>query len=88
MSDGIRVFLVDDQALVRAGLKLVIDSQSDMAVVGEAGDGREALEALAVTTTDVVLMDVRMPKLDGVEATAQPPACSSATATLRRASSS
>ena len=67
----IRIFLVDDQSLVRAGLKLVIDSQRDMAVVGEAGDGRDALEALAVTTADVVLMDVRMPKLDGVEATAR-----------------
>ena len=67
----IRVFLVDDQSLVRAGLKLVIDSQSDMAVVGEAGDGRAALDALAVTTVDVVLMDVRMPELDGVETTAR-----------------
>jgi len=71
VSDAIRIFLVDDQALVRAGLKLVIDSQDDMTVVGEAGDGREALEALAVTTTDVVLMDVRMPVLDGVETTAR-----------------
>ena len=71
VSDVIRIFLVDDQALVRAGLKLVIDSQPDMTVVGEAGDGREALEALAVTTTDVVLMDVRMPVLDGVETTAR-----------------
>jgi len=67
----IRIFLVDDQSLVRAGLKLVIDSQSDMEVVGEAGDGRAALEALAVTTVDVVLMDVRMPELDGVETTAR-----------------
>jgi DNA-binding NarL/FixJ family response regulator len=65
----IRVFLVDDQALVRAGLRLVIAAQSDMEVVGEAGDGRDALEALAVTTVDVVLMDVRMPRLDGVAAT-------------------
>jgi DNA-binding NarL/FixJ family response regulator len=64
----IRVFLVDDQSLVRAGLRLVIDSQGDMEVVGEAGDGRAALEALGVTTADVVLMDVRMPELDGVGA--------------------
>jgi DNA-binding NarL/FixJ family response regulator len=64
-----RVFLVDDQSLVRAGLRMVIDSQPDMSVVGEAEDGREALERLAVTTADVVLMDVRMPRLDGVEAT-------------------
>jgi DNA-binding NarL/FixJ family response regulator/signal transduction histidine kinase len=64
-----RVFMVDDQALVRGGLRLVIDSQPDMTVVGEAGDGREALERLAVTTADIVLMDVRMPRLDGVAAT-------------------
>jgi DNA-binding NarL/FixJ family response regulator len=64
-----RVFLVDDQALVRAGLRMVIDSQPDMTVVGEAEDGRDAVERLAVTTADVVLMDVRMPRLDGVAAT-------------------
>ncbi len=64
-----RVFLVDDQALVRAGLRMVIDSQPDMLVVGEAEDGRDALERLAVTTADVVLMHVRMPRLDGVAAT-------------------
>jgi DNA-binding NarL/FixJ family response regulator len=64
-----RVFLVDDQALVRAGLRMVIDSQPDLTVVGEAQDGREALERLAVTTAEVVLMDVRMPELDGVAAT-------------------
>jgi DNA-binding NarL/FixJ family response regulator len=65
----IRVFLVDDQALVRAGLRLVLESQPDIEVAGEAGDGREALEALGVTSADVVLMDVRMPVLDGVGAT-------------------
>jgi DNA-binding NarL/FixJ family response regulator len=64
-----RVFLVDDQALVRAGLRMVIDSQPDLTVVGEADDGRQALERLAVTRADVVLMDVRMPRLDGVAAT-------------------
>jgi DNA-binding NarL/FixJ family response regulator len=64
-----RVFLVDDQALVRAGFRMLIDAQPDMEVVGEADDGRAALEALAVTRADVVLMDVRMPGLDGVQAT-------------------
>jgi DNA-binding NarL/FixJ family response regulator len=71
VSAPLRIFLVDDQALVRAGLRLVIDSQPDMEVVGEAGDGRAALEALAVTSADVALMDVRMPELDGVAATAR-----------------
>lgn len=65
----IRVFLVDDQQMVRAGFRMLVESQDDMVVVGEAGDGGEALERLAVTTADVVLMDVRMPRLDGVEAT-------------------
>jgi DNA-binding NarL/FixJ family response regulator len=65
----IRVFLVDDQALVRAGFAMVIDSQDDMTVVGEAGDGAEALATLRRMRADVVLMDVRMPRLDGVEAT-------------------
>jgi DNA-binding NarL/FixJ family response regulator len=64
-----KIFLVDDQALVRAGFRMLIEAQPDMEVVGEAGDGRAALEALAVTTADVVLMDVRMPNLDGVQAT-------------------
>ena len=64
-----RIFLVDDQALVRAGFKMLIEAQPDMEVVGEAEDGRAALEALAVTRADLVLMDVRMPELDGVSAT-------------------
>jgi DNA-binding NarL/FixJ family response regulator len=64
-----RVFLVDDQALWRAGVRHVIDSQPDLEVVGEAGGGRAALEALAVLHADVVLMDVRMPDLDGVTTT-------------------
>ncbi|NEA31968.1 response regulator transcription factor [Streptomyces sp. SID13031] len=67
----IRVFLVDDQELVRAGFTMLVDSQPDMRVVGQAGDGGEALEKLQVTASDVVLMDVRMPRLDGVEATRQ-----------------
>jgi DNA-binding NarL/FixJ family response regulator len=65
----VRVFLVDDQQMVRAGFRMLVESQDDMVVVGEAGDGGEALERLAVTSADVVLMDVRMPRLDGVEAT-------------------
>lgn len=69
MSERVRVFLVDDQQMVRAGFRMLVDSQDDMEVVGEAGDGGEALERLAVTAADVVLMDVRMPRLDGVETT-------------------
>lgn len=65
----IRVFIVDDQELVRAGCEMVIAAQPDMEVVGTAGDGATALERLAVTRADVVLMDIRMPRIDGVEAT-------------------
>jgi DNA-binding NarL/FixJ family response regulator len=67
----IRVFLVDDQQMVRSGFRMLIESQPDLTVVGEAGDGGEAVQLLAVTRADVVLMDVRMPRLDGVEATRQ-----------------
>ncbi|MES4889189.1 response regulator transcription factor [Streptomyces sp. NPDC096012] len=66
---AIRVMLVDDQMLLRTGFRMVLDAQPDMEVVAEAGDGVEALQALRSTAVDVILMDVRMPKLDGVEAT-------------------
>ena len=66
---SIRVMLVDDQVLLRTGFRMVLAAQPDMEVVAEAGDGLEALEAVRSSEVDVVLMDVRMPKLDGVEAT-------------------
>lgn len=69
MTEQIRVVLVDDQQLVRAGLAMVIAAQDDMVVVGEAGDGAEAVELVGRTGCDVVLMDVRMPGVDGLEAT-------------------
>ena len=65
----IRILLVDDQELVRAGFRMVIDAQPDMTVVGEAGDGLGAVAVLRSTPADVVVMDVRMPRLDGIEAT-------------------
>jgi DNA-binding NarL/FixJ family response regulator len=65
----IRVVLVDDQQLVRAGFAMLVDSQPDLRVVGQAADGLEAIALLERTEADVVLMDVRMPRLDGVEAT-------------------
>ncbi|GGK94327.1 DNA-binding response regulator [Sphaerisporangium melleum] len=65
----IRVVLVDDQALVRTGFRMILDETEDIEVVGEAGDGAAALEATVRTTPDVVLMDVRMPGVDGIEAT-------------------
>ena len=67
----IRVLLVDDQQLVRGGFRMLINSQPDLTVVAEAGNGREALAALAAVRADVVLMDVRMPGMDGIEATAR-----------------
>ncbi|QGN31669.1 response regulator transcription factor [Microlunatus sp. Gsoil 973] len=65
----IRIYLVDDQELVRAGFAMVIGSQPDMEIVGQAGNGAEAVEQLTSIEADVVIMDVRMPKLDGVAAT-------------------
>nr|WP_306238681.1 response regulator transcription factor [Ornithinimicrobium sp. HY1745] len=63
------MFLVDDQELVRAGFRMVLDAQQDMTVVGEAGDGVAALAAVPQVRPDVVLMDIRMPRMDGVETT-------------------
>jgi DNA-binding NarL/FixJ family response regulator len=65
----IRVAIADDQALVRAGFRLIVGSQPDMQVVGEAGDGQAAIELVRRENPDVVLMDIRMPKLDGIAAT-------------------
>jgi DNA-binding NarL/FixJ family response regulator len=65
----IRVLIADDQALVRAGFRALLDAQSDIEVVGEAADGTEAVRIAVETTPDVVLMDIRMPGLDGLEAT-------------------
>ncbi|MBO3663438.1 response regulator [Microbacterium stercoris] len=67
----IRVALVDDQALFRAGIRMLVASQPDLEVVGEAGDGREALALVAQARPDVVLMDIRMPVMDGLAATAE-----------------
>jgi DNA-binding NarL/FixJ family response regulator len=66
----IRVLIVDDQVLVRTGFRLILSAEPDIEVVGEAGDGREAIALARATAPDVVLMDVRMPDVDGIEATA------------------
>ncbi|MCT1874331.1 response regulator [Brevibacterium luteolum] len=66
---SIRVVLVDDQEMVRTGFRMVLEEQNGLEIVGEAGDGETALELATQTRPDVVLMDVRMPLLDGVEAT-------------------
>ncbi|MGW0585291.1 response regulator, partial [Streptomyces sp. NPDC002920] len=66
----IRVLLADDQALLRATFRILIDSVADMTVVAEAADGREAVDLTATHRPDVVIMDIRMPDVDGVTATA------------------
>jgi DNA-binding NarL/FixJ family response regulator len=68
---SLRVLIADDQALVRAGFRMILECEADLEVVGEAGDGREALAEVRRLQPDVVLMDVRMPDLDGIEATRQ-----------------
>ena len=65
----IRVLIADDQALVRAGFRMILDAEDDLEVVGEAADGLDAVEQAKRLAPDVVLMDIRMPELDGIEAT-------------------
>ncbi|HEU4658656.1 MAG TPA: response regulator transcription factor [Capillimicrobium sp.] len=69
MSAPIRVLIADDQALVRAGFRMILDAEEDLEVVGEASDGLEAVAQARALRPDVVLMDIRMPELDGIEAT-------------------
>jgi DNA-binding NarL/FixJ family response regulator len=71
MSDKIRVLIVDDQALIRMGIAALLARKADIEVVGQAGNGQEAIEQVAALEPDVVLMDVMMPVMDGVEATRQ-----------------
>jgi DNA-binding NarL/FixJ family response regulator len=66
---SIRILIADDQALVRAGFKMILDAEDDLEVVGEASDGLEAVAMARELRPDVVLMDIRMPELDGIEAT-------------------
>lgn len=67
----LRVMVVDDQALVRRGFALVLDNEPDIEVVAEAGNGLEAIEAVSTHKPDIILMDIRMPEMDGLEATAR-----------------
>ncbi len=66
---SVRVLIADDQALVRAGFRMILDAEDDIDVIGEASDGLEAVEQTKRLKPDVVLMDIRMPELDGIEAT-------------------
>jgi DNA-binding NarL/FixJ family response regulator len=69
MSTELKVLVADDQALLRAGLRALIEAEDDLRVVGEAGDGVEAVDVALATHPDVVLMDIRMPRMDGITAT-------------------
>ena len=68
-ADGVRVLVVDDDKLMRAGLRAVFSSDDQIEVVGEAGDGRAAIDSARRLTPDVILMDVQMPEMDGITAT-------------------
>ncbi|GAA1990285.1 response regulator transcription factor [Amycolatopsis minnesotensis] len=69
MTDEVRVLIADDQALLRASFRVLVNATPGLTVIGEAGDGAEAVEVTAKERPDVVLMDVRMPEMDGIEAT-------------------
>ncbi len=69
MTGLVRVVVVDDQAVIRGGLRLIVDNEPDLTVVGEAGDGDEAVRVVTAASPQVVLMDIRMPGSDGIEAT-------------------
>jgi DNA-binding NarL/FixJ family response regulator len=66
---SVRVLLVDDQALIRAGFRMILEAEEDIEVVGECADGTQAIDSVARFNPDVVLMDIRMPEMDGIEAT-------------------
>jgi DNA-binding NarL/FixJ family response regulator len=68
---SVRILIADDQALVRAGFKMILDAEADLDVVGEASDGADAVAMANALEPDVVLMDIRMPELDGIEATSR-----------------
>jgi DNA-binding NarL/FixJ family response regulator len=69
VTDLVRIVIVDDQAVIRGGLRLIVDNEPDLTVVGEAADGDEAVRVVGAASPHVVLMDIRMPGTDGIEAT-------------------
>ncbi|MHB0868123.1 MAG: response regulator, partial [Chloroflexota bacterium] len=71
MTRKIRLLLADDHAVLRAGLRTLLNAEADMVVVGEASDGRQAVDQVAALRPDVVLMDITMPAMNGLEATRQ-----------------
>jgi len=82
MNEPIRVLIVDDDALVSAALTMLLAGAEDIAVVGEAKDGSEVMDAVAAAGPDIVLMDIRMPTMDGLARTGQPGTAAAAQRTL------